>query len=164
MDQSGTDTPNFHIYDASAGSGKTYTLVRQYLIQLIRSKDPTYFKHILAITFTNKATAEMKQRIIDSLLEFSSHEESDQPGSMMTEIMAQTGLTTPGLKSRSRLILEHLFRNYGLFSVETIDSFNHRLLRTFASDLKLPGQFEVSLDTDEILQMAVDQLIDKAVT
>ena len=164
MDQSGTDTPNFHIYDASAGSGKTYTLVRQYLIQLIRSKDPTYFKHILAITFTNKATAEMKQRIIDSLLEFSSHKESDEPGSMMTEIMVQTGLTTPGLKSRSRLILEHLFRNYGLFSVETIDSFNHRLLRTFASDLKLPGQFEVSLDTDEILQMAVDQLIDKAGT
>ena len=62
---------SFSIYDASAGSGKTFTLVKEYLIQILSSKSEDYFKHLLAITFTNKAVAEMKQRIVETLVNFS---------------------------------------------------------------------------------------------
>ncbi|PQB05363.1 UvrD-helicase domain-containing protein [Aureitalea marina] len=159
MDSSGP-SPNIFIYDASAGSGKTFTLVREYLTELLISKNPSFFRHILAITFTNKATAEMKNRIISTLIDLSWIEPKDPPA-MLEELIESTGLDRSKIKSRARSILEHLLRNYGMFSVETIDSFNHRLLRTFASDLKLPGQFEVSLDTEDLLLMAVDRLIDK---
>ena len=155
-------TSQFTIYDAAAGSGKTFTLVKEYLKILLQAKQVNYYKYILAITFTNKAVAEMKQRIIDNLIAFSEENFIKNPPDMAVDIASETGLGLAEINSKSKKIIKNLLHNYSSFSVETIDSFNHRLIRTFARDLKLSGNFEVSLDIPNILAEAVDLLISKA--
>jgi len=155
-------TSPFTIYDAAAGSGKTFTLVKEYLKILLKAKQDGYYKYILAITFTNKAVAEMKQRIIESLMSFTEDDFVENPSDMATIISTEIEMSLEEIKQKSKNIIKHLLHNYSSFSVETIDSFNHRLIRTFARDLKLSGNFEVSLDIDTILAEAVDLLISKA--
>ncbi len=155
------NTP-FVIYDAAAGSGKTFTLVKEYLKIILQSNNEGYYKYILAITFTNKAVKEMKERIISNLISFSKKEIITQPTDMVNQIVEETDLSLNTIQLKSKNILNHLLHNYSSFSVETIDSFNHRLIRTFARDLKLSGNFEVSLDIDKLLNEAVDLLISKA--
>ncbi|PHS66873.1 MAG: hypothetical protein COB12_05430 [Flavobacterium sp.] len=152
----------FSIYDAAAGSGKTFTLVKEYNKILLKAKSDNYYKYILAITFTNRAVAEMKQRIIDNLILFTEDDFVDNPSDMAKDIASETGLSLEEIQTKSKRIITHLLHNYSSFSVETIDSFNHRLIRTFARDLQLSGSFEVSLETDKLLAEAVDLLISKA--
>ena len=156
-----TRTP-FVIYDAAAGSGKTFTLVKEYLKIILKSNQEGYYKNILAITFTNKAVKEMKERIVSNLISFSEKTIITDPTDMVNHIVEETGLTLENIQLKSKKILNHLLHNYSSFSLETIDSFNHRLIRTFARDLKLSGNFEVSLDIDKLLTQAVDLLISKA--
>lgn len=153
---------SFSIYDAAAGSGKTFTLVKEYLKQILAAKSDDYFKHLLAITFTNKAVAEMKQRIVETLVNFSNEKSIKEPLPMMLKIAEETGMNVQEIQNRSRKILKNLLHNYAAFSVETIDRFNHRLIRTFARDLKLATNFEVTLDTPQLLAEAVDLLLSKA--
>lgn len=155
------NTP-FVIYDAAAGSGKTFTLVKEYLKIILQSNNDGYYKYILAITFTNKAVKEMKERIVSNLISFSEKEIITQPTDMVNQIVEEIDLSLETIQKKSKNILNHLLHNYSSFSVETIDSFNHRLIRTFARDLKLSGNFEVSLDIDKLLIEAVDLLISKA--
>jgi len=155
-------TSPFTIYDAAAGSGKTFTLVKEYLKILLKSKQVGYYKYILAITFTNKAVAEMKQRIIESLMSFTEDDFIKSPTDMAVIIAEEIDMSLEEIQLKSKKIINHLLHNYSSFSVETIDSFNHRLIRTFARDLKLSGNFEVSLDISRILAEAVDLLISKA--
>lgn len=154
----------FTIYNASAGSGKTYTLVQRYLEVLLRSKNPLVFRHILALTFTNKAVNEMKFRIIDALKTFSEAEILEQHNPMFEGLCVDLGLSPNTLIERSKHILQHILHNYASFDISTIDKFNHRLIRTFAYDLKLPTNFEVELDQDSLLNEAVDSLIQKTGT
>ena len=154
----------FLIYDAAAGSGKTYSLVRRYLSSLLQQQSVSYYRHLLALTFTNKAVTEMKERILSSLVAFADKQVCDDPPAMFLEIAATLELEHPVLQKRASDILSHLLHNYAAFSVETIDSFNHRLIRTFAKDLKLPSNFEVMLDIDHLLTESVDALINKAGT
>jgi len=154
--------PSFSIYDAAAGSGKTFTLVKEYLKQILLAKSDDYFKHILAITFTNKAVAEMKQRIVETLVDFSNEKSIEDPLVMMLNISEETKMNLEEIQLRSQKILKNLLHNYAAFSVETIDRFNHRLIRTFARDLKLATNFEVTLDTPQLLAEAVDLLLSKA--
>lgn len=153
---------SFSIYDAAAGSGKTFTLVKEYLKQILSSKSEDYFKHLLAITFTNKAVAEMKQRIVETLVNFSEEKSIVEPLPMMLKISEETGKNLSEIQTQSRKILKNLLHNYAAFSVETIDRFNHRLIRTFARDLKLATNFEITLETNELLAEAVDLLLSKA--
>lgn len=153
---------SFSIYDAAAGSGKTFTLVKEYLKQILSSKSEDYFKHLLAITFTNKAVAEMKQRIVETLVNFSEEKSIMEPLPMMLKIAEETGKSLVEIQTQSQKTLKTLLHNYAAFSVETIDRFNHRLIRTFARDLKLATNFEVTLETDELLAEAVDLLLSKA--
>jgi len=152
----------FTIYNASAGSGKTFTLVKEYLTTLLQTKTVDYYKNLLAITFTNKAVGEMKQRIIENLVDFSDPRSIEVPPTMMQLIASDIKISISELHERSKKIIKHLLHHYAFFSVETIDHFNHRLIRTFARDLKLPPNFEVSLDTNILLTEAVDLLISKA--
>lgn len=153
---------SFSIYDAAAGSGKTFTLVKEYLKQILSASSDDYFKHLLAITFTNKAVAEMKHRIVESLVSFSNENSISEPLPMQLIIAEETGMTAEEIQKRSQKILKNLLHNYAAFSVETIDRFNHRLIRTFARDLKLANNFEVTLDIAELLAEAVDLLLSKA--
>lgn len=153
---------SFEIFNASAGSGKTYTLAKAYLKLLFRSSNYTEFKSILAITFTNKAVGEMKERIISTLAMFSNLKEDDSAPSMLIDICSELSLNEDFIISKSKTILKHIVHNYGAFEISTIDGFNHRLIRTFAHDLKLPMNFEVELDQERLLNEAVDALISKA--
>ena len=152
----------FTIYNASAGSGKTYTLVKDYLSLLFQSKSRLTFRNILALTFTNKAVGEMKERIIDMLKEFSEENILDKPNTMFTDLVNELAVAPKDLHNRSKILLETVVHNYAAFDISTIDKFNHKLIRTFAFDLKLPINFEVELDTASVLAKAVDKLIDKA--
>lgn len=155
------NTP-FTIYNAAAGSGKTFTLVKEYLKRILVSKKENYYQNLLAITFTNKAVAEMKERIITTLVAFSKTESINNSSEILKQVSEETGLTLQEIHLQSKNILKHLLHHFAGFSVETIDSFNHRLIRTFAKDLQLASNFEVSLDTDQLLAEAVDKLISKA--
>jgi ATP-dependent exoDNAse (exonuclease V) beta subunit len=154
--------PSFSIYDASAGSGKTYALVKEYLkIILVATKNDAY-RNILAITFTNKAVHEMKSRIVGSLSEFANEDSSQKAQDLMLDLASETQLSIPQIKSKSQQIIKHIIHNYAAFDISTIDKFTHKVIRTFAHDLGLQMNFEVSLESDNLLTEAVDALISQA--
>ena len=154
----------FLVYNASAGSGKTFTLVKEYLKILLKSPFNDAFKNILAITFTNKAASEMKERIVETLTAFSSEEILEHPNHMFLIICDELGMDAEAIHEKSKKILNSIVYNYAAFDISTIDGFTHRIIRTFAYDLKLPLNFEVELDQDTLLNEAVDRLIAKAGT
>ncbi len=154
----------FTIYNASAGSGKTFTLVKAYLKLLFASNNLYLFKNILAITFTNKAVAEMKGRIIEMLQAFSDKAILETPNSMFTAIAQELEMQPETLHQKANNLLNAIVHNYAAFDISTIDGFTHKLIRTFAHDLKQPLNFEVELDIDTLLNEAVDSLIAKAGT
>jgi len=155
-------TAPFTIYNASAGSGKTFSLVKEYLKKVLSTRANSGYKNLLALTFTNKAVAEMKQRIIENLVLFAEISAVKEPPAMLVTLAAETNQTVLEIHTKAALVLKHLLHHYASFSVETIDRFNHMLIRTFARDLNLSSNFEVSLDTNQLLSEAVDQLINKA--
>lgn len=155
-------SPSFSIYDASAGSGKTYTLVKEYLKIILSSPKNDAYRNILAITFTNKAVHEMKSRIVGSLSEFAKEEPSAKAVDLMEDLSRDTGLSIIQLKVKSQSIIKHLIHNYAAFDISTIDKFTHKVIRAFAHDLNLPMTFEVTLDTENLLVEAVDAIIAQA--
>lgn len=154
----------FRIYNASAGSGKTFTLAREYLILLLQPGANQAYRQILAITFTNKAVGELKVRILRSLMAFSVRNGSAEASPMFQSIKEALNIDAATLQLQSQKVLQELLHNYAFFDISTIDRFNHRILRTFSQDLQLPPNFEVVLDTDSLLIRAVDSLIARAGT
>ena len=154
--------PAFSIYDASAGSGKTYTLVKEYLKIILLSKKPDAYRNILAITFTNKAVHEMKSRVLENLSEFSKENPSEKALKLMQDIQLDTGLSLAAITEKAKSIIKNLIHNYAAFDISTIDKFTHKVIRAFAHDLNLPITFEVSLDTENLLTEAVDAIIAEA--
>ena len=155
-------TSPFKIYNASAGSGKTHTLTKEYLKIALTSNNS--FKKILAITFTNKAVNEMKTRILTSLYEFSSVDSFEKAPILFRDISKELNLELPALRQKSKETLKAILHNYAFFDISTIDKFTHRIIRTFAKDLKIPQNFEVILDIDLLLDEAVARLVHKAGT
>ena len=156
-----SSTSPFVIYNASAGSGKTFTLTVDYLSILLLAKDPFAFQRILAITFTNKAVGEMKARVLEHLIAFAKAEIPTEKQDLYKQVQLQTQLTDEAIAEKSLLILKHLLANYAAFEISTIDAFTQRIIRTFAKDLGLTNNFEIELDTQVILEEAVDRVIDK---
>lgn len=156
------ETAAFTIYDASAGSGKTYTLTKEYLKILFLSSTDDAYRKILAITFTNKAVEEMKSRIVSSLYQFSIDETSDKAMDLLRDVSKDTNLSIATIKDKSKAIIKNIIHNYAAFDISTIDKFTLKVIRTFEQDLNLPPNFEISLDTDALLQEAIDLVISKA--
>ncbi|MBN1340144.1 MAG: UvrD-helicase domain-containing protein [Bacteroidales bacterium] len=151
------------IYKSSAGSGKTYTLVKSYLSLALRQ--PSSYRNILAITFTNKAAGEMKQRIVKALRHLSMidhYPDSVYCRYMLPDLIKQTGLEQETISLNAARALTLILHDYTNFAVSTIDSFTHRIIRAFSFDLRLPGNFEVETDTGGALERVIGQLIDKA--
>lgn len=144
----------FKVYKSSAGSGKTFTLVKEYLGIALRN--PQRYKHILALTFTNKAAGEMKSRILSELASLSRDHESP----MKAIVIHEFGFQPSHIPAAAAAVLGYILHDYANFAVRTIDSFTHKLIRSFAKDLELPGRFEIEMDTKIILQRTVDQLMD----
>ncbi|WP_264553148.1 UvrD-helicase domain-containing protein [Flavobacterium sp. N2038] len=155
-------SPSFSIYDASAGSGKTYALVKEYLKIILSSPKNDAYRNILAITFTNKAVHEMKSRIVGNLSEFAKDVPSEKAMSLIEDLSRDTGLSVIQIKVKSQSIIKHLIHNYAAFDISTIDKFTHKVIRAFAHDLNLPMTFEVTLDTENLLVEAVDAIIAQA--
>lgn len=153
---------SFTVYNASAGSGKTFTLVKEYLKIVLGAQNNDKYKNVLAITFTNKAVSEMKERIVEMLREFASSAILERPNDMFTSIAIETGMGKEQLHQKSKRVLRSIIHNYAAFDISTIDGFTHKVIRTFAHDLKIPLNFEVHLDTSQLIKQAVDALIAKA--
>ena len=123
------------------------------------------YRGILAITFTNKAASEMKWRIIKALKEISTDNNV-----MLTDLVStELAINPSDLKERANIVLTDILHNYSDFSIGTIDSFTHRIIRTFALDLKLPINFKIELDVELVFKKVISLLInnlgkDKLVT
>ncbi|WP_194974372.1 UvrD-helicase domain-containing protein [Aquiflexum lacus] len=147
----------FIIYKSSAGSGKTYTLTTEYLKLALIS--PESFRSILAVTFTNKATQEMKERILKELKRLKTEIRPDEK--MDIEILLALGVGEDELKVRAAQSLTAILHDYGRFSVSTIDSFFQKVVRAFAREMDLNAKFEVEMDQDDVLDRVVDRVVDK---
>ncbi len=158
-------TKNLHIYRSSAGSGKTYSLVRNFvgmaLIANGRKFYPRYFRHILAITFTNKAASEMKERVLSFISDLSKGVGVGKPQSFFSHIQQDTSLSDEDIKKRSQQILTAILHNYTDLSISTIDKFVFRIVRTFAHDLQMAQAFEVEMDKDLLIHPTVSFLISR---
>ena len=153
---------SFTVYRSSAGSGKTFTLVKEYLKLIL--PDPANFRHILAITFTNKVANEMKAKILQNLRDLSipsSGMKKQVNQDLFAGLVKDTGFTEEMIRKRAGEALERILHNYSDFAIGTIDSFSHRIIRTFAHDFGLPLNFTVELDSGELLETAVDLLLDR---
>lgn len=143
------------VYRASAGSGKTFTLAIRYIEMLI--DDPTSYRKTLAVTFTNKATEEMKTRILSQLYGLSQGlSDSD---SYMERIISDMKCTKEHVRKQADIALHLMLHDYSSFSVETIDAFFQRVLRNLAHELELNANLKVELNNNEVEEMAVDKLI-----
>lgn len=145
--------PNFLIYKSSAGSGKTYTLVKEYLRIVLNN--PNEYKHVIALTFTNKAAAEMKYRIIRELKNLSGGLNNHLYDTLVKENV------TGNISEKASLVLCNILHDYSSFSVSTFDSFFHRIIRSFAKELGLSYGFDVILEEDEVADKAVDDLLEE---
>ena len=137
---------------ASAGSGKTHKITSEFLKLLFRDTDN--FRHILAVTFTNKATEEMKSRIIGELYRLSAKQDSEY----LEFIMNYTGFSERIVRSKSDIILKKILHDYSRFSVSTIDSFFQKIVRSFTREIGIQHGYTIELDTDNVLKEAIDGL------
>ena len=144
------------IYRASAGSGKTFTLALEYMKLLI--EDPTVYRRILAVTFTNKATGEMKERILGKLygIAYGSESANDYLEIIKKEFPDKS---EEEIMKNAKEAFELLLHDYGHFRIQTIDAFFQTVLRCMAKELDLKGDMEISLEGKELLNQAVDTYI-----
>ena len=141
------NTADFKVFQASAGSGKTFTLIKEYLKLCLASKSSVAnFKHILAITFTNAAANEMKAKIVKTLREIIDSKTVD-PKSMEAILRDELNISDKELKSNAQSLMTCIMHDYSNFCVCTIDAFVQKLSRSFAHDLGLPSKYAVSIDT-----------------
>ena len=144
------------VYKASAGSGKTFTLATEYIKLLVNN--PHQYRNILAVTFTNKATEEMKMRILSQL--YGIWKQYPESASYTDKICRELGCGIDFLRKQAGLALHLLIHNYSYFRVETIDSFFQSVLRNLARELDLSANLIIELNDTEVEQLAVDKMID----
>ncbi len=159
----------FAIYSSSAGSGKTYTLTKEYLkLALKPGEQPSYYRHILAVTFTNAAANEMKSRILEQLRAIATNDPTSMIDVLTEELSGLAAGTDAHEIEKGRVakraaeVFRSILHGYSDFSVTTIDSFTQRVVMAFTDELGLPYSFEVEMDTEAVLELAVDNLIEKA--
>jgi len=143
------------VYKASAGAGKTFTLTLEYF--KIVFVNPLEYKHVLAVTFTNKATEEMKSRIVRELNRLASGKRSDYG----EELKHSLDLTDEQVQVRAGVLRTLILHDYGRLSVTTIDRFFQRVIKAFTKELGIFPGYNVELDSDYVLQRAVDQVVER---
>ena len=151
---------NFIVYKSSAGSGKTYNLALNYISLSLGNghfkKD--YFRKILAITFTNKAAKEMKERILHYLFNLSKENDVDN---ILNEIKLKTQLSEDLIFKFSKELYSYIIHNYSDLGIQTIDKFTYKLVKSFSRDLGVNSDFELELDSQKIIQPVVASLLNK---
>lgn len=150
-------SPQLLVYKASAGSGKTFTLAVQYILQLI--EDPLVYRRILAVTFTNKATTEMKERILSQLYGIAQHDAASE--GYLSAIRKATGKADSEIRQAARQALNNIIHDYSRFRIETIDSFFQSVMRNLARELELGANLSIELNNGDVLSDAVDLMLEK---
>lgn len=145
------------VYKASAGSGKTFTLAVEYMKHLIRN--PYAYRNILAVTFTNKATTEMKERILGQL--YGIHTSSPDSIPYLNKLVEELQLPEEEIRMKAGKALDLMIHDYSRFRVETIDSFFQSVMRNLARELELGANLNIELDNITALDEAVDSMIEK---
>ena len=148
-----SDRQYVHLIKASAGSGKTHRLTGEYL-HLLFSR-PNNHSHILAVTFTNKATDEMKSRIVEELFRLASGKTSPY----LKELKSDFSISEAGIRSQAGTILESILHDYSAFSVSTIDRFFQRTMRAFTREMGLAGGFNIEVDETSLLMETIDLML-----
>lgn len=144
------------VYSASAGAGKTFRLVAEYIKLLMLRPDE--YKHILAVTFTKKATQEMKMRILSKLYEL--REGLPSSNDYLEEITKQLDLSEETVRKNAGVALNLILNDFGHFRIETIDSFFQHVLRNMTRELDISSNMRVELNGDQIKDKAIDAMID----
>ena len=151
------------IYKSSAGSGKTFTLVLEYLKIVIAN--PEVYRNVLAVTFTNKATEEMKNRIIDALSKLATSDQDqlnkDPFFIRLKEYFENSDshrIPDFSIPHRARKVLTYILNDYSNFSVSTIESFFQRIVRAFARELNIPLGYDVEMKQDIVLDRIIDEM------
>lgn len=151
-----SSTKSFKVYKASAGTGKTFTLISEFLAECLKNVDGKAYKHILATTFTNKATKELKEKLFTALLKIIAGDETQ-----IKQITDRTSLSNAEVKSRAEILFSQLLHDYSNINISTIDGFVQRLSRSFASDLGLSYNYNVLINTDDLVDEIVEAFSDK---
>lgn len=149
------------LFSASAGAGKTYRLATEYIAMAIHKEDRYgYFRKILAVTFTNKAAQEMRERILKFLFEIYSNQNTPLIQSIQ-EILKeyQIEISEKEIKRRAQFTHQYILQDYGLFSVMTIDSFVQKLSGSFWNELNLPSNYEIELDVNNIIDQVLNSVL-----
>ena len=148
---------NFRIIKASAGAGKTFNLVKEYLTLCLASEKAAQdnFKHILAITFTKAASKDMRRKIMEELEGII---DKPSPTDMANELTQKLGIGIDELRQNARTLYHQILHDYSNFCVSTIDSFNQRLSRSFANELGLPQSFNTTIDDDDISEILIENI------
>ena len=145
------------IMKASAGSGKTYNLAKTYITLLLKNEDRYAYRHILAVTFTNKATEEMKSRILKELhVLATSPSSSDYHDAFVPSVFPDDA----ALSSRSAAVLRDILHDYSAFAVSTIDRFFQQTLKAFSREIGQFASYQVELDKDSLVAESVDRVLD----
>lgn len=150
-------SPELLVYKASAGAGKTFTLAVEYIKLLIRN--PRAYRNILAVTFTNKATTEMKERILSQLYGIWIKDQGSAP--YLQKIKDDVQLSEEQICKSAGVALHNMIHDYSRFRVETIDSFFQSVMRNLARELELSANLNIELNNMEVLSDAVDSMIEK---
>jgi ATP-dependent exoDNAse (exonuclease V) beta subunit len=156
---------SYTVINASAGSGKTYALVQRLLMICLRYPNQQQsIRNILALTFTNKAANEMKERILTWLGNFSADNFAEN-GDLknIQKAFEQEGLkiTIDELHHRAKKLLDYVLHNYSTLNIGTIDRFNSRLVRSFSYELGLAKNFNLEIEAEPFLIEAVDKMLDQ---
>ena len=146
------------VYRSSAGSGKTYTLVKTYLSLLFKIKSNFGFKQILAITFTNKAAEEMKKRVLTALDEIS---KDGNKNKLAIEISKENNFDIAQVVERSKVITQKILHNYKDFNLMTIDKFTNKVIRSFSKELGISNNYNIILEENEFLEDVISKYIDE---
>ncbi len=152
---SSNQPPYLHVYKASAGSGKTHQLTGAYIRLLFSA--PNNYRHILAVTFTNKATDEMKRRIVEELHNLAVGNKSGY----LKQLMDEFKLSEKNIRHQSEAILQSILHNYSTFSISTIDGFFQQTMRAFTREMGITGGYKVEVDNKSFLPEIVDLMLNE---